>query len=172
MGAVLASIVAALIGSLVLRLRSHFLAVTTLGLVMMLYVFNINAETLTGGALGIKGVPLRTETWHLLLGVAVLAWLFHRLAASHIGRAWQSIRLDEDAAGSLGINVYRYRMLAFVLSAPIAAAAGALDAHLIGFIDPNAYTFSLTLIFSPMACSGHRLLGRADARGRTADGPA
>lgn len=144
-GAALSMLIAVAIARLVLHLRSHYLAITTLGLVMILYTLIINAEDLTGGVLGIKGLPLTTEPWHLFLFVAILIHLFDRLGRSRVGRAWRAIRQDEDAAASMGIDVRRYKTLAFVLSAPIAAMAGTFHAHLIGFVDPNAYSFGLML---------------------------
>ena len=63
---------------MVLRLRSHYLAITTVGMVMVLYVI-INAEDLTGGVPRIKGIPAETQPWHIVLFIATLATLFQRL---------------------------------------------------------------------------------------------
>jgi branched-chain amino acid transport system permease protein len=101
----------------------------------------LNTESLTGGALGLNGIPPLTQPWHVgLVLVGVLA-LLARLRASRTGRAFEAIKEDETAAGLMGIDVAAHKLAAFVLGAAIAGLAGTLNAHLTFFIGPNEFGF-------------------------------
>jgi branched-chain amino acid transport system permease protein len=83
--------------------------------------------------------------------VALLAYAGWRVTGSKVGAAWAAIREDELAASSHGIDVARYKLLAFVVGAAVAAFAGALDTHLNFFVDPTEYAFNravLVLVFA------------------------
>jgi branched-chain amino acid transport system permease protein len=143
-----------LIGMLVLRLRAAYLALFTLGFSEILRAA-ISAEIeITRGQAGIElphlfesGVVLfgrefdKTDKlppyfvmfFLLLVCLAVLAWL----AQSRFGLFVRALREDEDAAAALGINIVRYKILVFVITATMAALAGAVQAHYIGIITPN-----------------------------------
>lgn len=159
---VLAGLVAYPFGLAVLRLRDVYLAIATLGFVQIVNVLALNGdkilraitgnETLTifNGAEGITlpytspkivlGLP--ETTWPLLLYVVALATILAVLRRSHEGRVLAAVRLDEAAAGTLGIDVVRYKLLAFVLGAMMAAGVGVLSAPIIRVIDPRNYVFS------------------------------
>ncbi|MCC6174467.1 MAG: branched-chain amino acid ABC transporter permease [Chloroflexi bacterium] len=163
---VVAFIVAALIavpfGLAVLRLRDVYLAIATLGFGQIVNVLVLNGDkilraitgnqdlTIFRGAEGITltysaprivlGLP--ETTWPLLLYVVGLAAFFAVLRRSHYGRVLAAIRLDEPAAGTLGIDVVRYKLLAFVIGSAIAAGAGVLSAPIVRVIDPRSYVFS------------------------------
>lgn len=131
---------AAAIGLPTLRLSGVYLAIATIGLGEVLRAVYLNVDWL-GGALGISGIPERTEAWliYSLLGLAVVVlWLVGR---SGIGRAMEAIREDPTAAQVMGINLVRYRLGALVASAALAGLAGALGAHSSSFIGPNEYGF-------------------------------
>ncbi len=146
-GATVAGVSGLLLGLPVLRLRDVYLAIATIGFgevvrVIILNVDKLAGYTVTGGPLGLNNIPRKTETWHLLLYVLLLIYFFIRIDRSRIGRAFDAIRQDSDVAASMGIHVFRYRVLAFVLGAIIAGAAGVLGAHLTYFISPNDYGFN------------------------------
>lgn len=146
-GALAAGGIGLLLGLPVLRLSGVYLAIATIGFgevvrVFMLNIDNVAGRTITGGALGLNNIPRKTETWHLVLFVGVLVYLFIRIDRSRTGRAFDAIRQDPQVAASMGIDVVRYRNLAFVLSALIAGAAGVFSAHLTYFVSPNEYGFN------------------------------
>ncbi len=161
--AVLLGIALALpIGMLVLGLRDIYLAIATLGFGEIVRIIALNGDKLVrlfsenkeiivfNGAEGIT-LPYRTpelilglpdNTWPILLYVLVIIYLLATLHNSRYGRILASIRQDETAASTLGINVVRYKLLAFVMGSAIAAGAGALSAPIVRVIDPHNYVFS------------------------------
>ncbi len=135
------TLVALLIGGPTLRLSGVYLAMATLGFGEVVRVLILNAESLTGGALGLNGIPQLTQWWHVLVAVVVVLLLLWRLRRSRIGRAFEAIREDTVAASLMGIGVMAHKMLAFALGAAIAGLAGALNAHLTFFIGPSEFGF-------------------------------
>ena len=128
------------IGVPTLRLAGVYLAIATIGLGEVLRAVYLNLD-ITGGALGLSGIPERAETWMIygLLAAALLAfWLIGR---SPVGRAMEAMREDETAAQVMGVPIRRYKMGALVASAVLAGLAGCLNAHVSSFIGPNEYGF-------------------------------
>ena len=151
----LTALIALLIGLPVIRLKGHYLAMATLGFGLIVYRIVIGAK-LFGQADGISNVPpfslgfglevngrapFRVESyyiaWAVLLGMMVLA--IH-LVHSRVGRALRSIHENEEAAHSLGVDTYRYKLATFVFSAVLAAVGGILMTHYNGSIGPSEAT--------------------------------
>ncbi|MGH8822615.1 MAG: branched-chain amino acid ABC transporter permease [Rhodoferax sp.] len=153
-GMVAPALMAFLIGRPTLRLSGVYLAMATLAFGEVVRIVILNADSITGGALGLNGIPQLTQWWHVALAVVVTLALLWRLRRSRVGRAFESIKEDETAAGLMGINVAAYKMLAFVLGAAIAGLAGALDAHLTFFISPGEYGFDRAVDILTMAILG------------------
>jgi branched-chain amino acid transport system permease protein len=153
-GMVAPAIMAAIIGLPTIRLSGVYLAMATLAFGEVVRVIVLNTESVTGGALGLNGIPQLTQWWHVLLSVAVVLLVLWRLRASKIGRAFDAIRGDETAAGLMGVNVRANKMLAFVLGAAVAGLAGALNAHLTFFIGPNEYGFERAVEILTMTILG------------------
>lgn len=158
-GALVAGVIGLILGLPVLRLRDVYLAIATIGFgevvrVVMLNVDNVTGHPLTGGSLGLNNIPRKTETWHLLLFLAILVYLFIRIDRSRLGRALDATRQDDQVSASMGIAVVRYRNFAFVLGAVIAGAAGVLGAHLTYFISPNEYGFNAAVRILTFAILG------------------
>ena len=135
------ALVAFIIGKPTLRLSGVYLAMATLAFGEVVRLVIIRAEGLTGGALGLNGIPQLTMWWHVLLAVALVLFFLARLRRSKIGRAFEAIKEDETAAGLMGIDVNGHKMLAFALGAAIAGLAGVLNAHLTFFIGPQEFGF-------------------------------
>jgi branched-chain amino acid transport system permease protein len=135
------ALVALLMGGPTLRLSGVYLAMATLAFGEVVRIFILNTEDWTGGALGLNGIPPSTEWWHVLLALVLACGVLALLRRSKVGRAFEAIKLDETAAGLMGVNVNAHKMLAFVLGAMLAGLAGALNAHLTFFIGPNEYGF-------------------------------
>jgi branched-chain amino acid transport system permease protein len=140
-GALVAAGSALLIGRPTLRLSGVYLAMATLAFGEVVRIILLNAENLTGGALGLNGIPQLTGAGHVLSALAVTLYFTLRCARSRIGRASFAISQDETASELMGLNVRAYKLSAFVLGAALAGLAGALNAHFTFFISPNEYGF-------------------------------
>ena len=148
------ALVALVIGIPTLRLSGVYLAMATLGFGEVVRVLILNAESFTGGALGLNGIPQSTQWWHVagaLVGVLLVMW---RLRRSRIGRAFEAIKEDGIAAALMGIGVMAHKLLAFTMGAAIAGLAGALNAHLTFFIGPSEYGFDRGVDILTMAVLG------------------
>ena len=161
-GVALAGAVGVLVGLPVLRLRGVFLAIATIGFIEALRLGVILNLPITGEGLGLKNIsadPLN-GIYLVLVCLAVVLFLVWRLTKGRLGAAWAAIRQDELAALSQGIDVARYKMIAFVLSAILAGFGGALEAHLQTFVDPGDQQYGVTravqiLSFAVLGGSGH-----------------
>jgi len=145
--------VALIIGAPVLRLSGVYLAMATLAFGEVVRITILNLE-ITGGPEGLNGIPLATEGWHIVLILALTVYGLARLRRSKVGRAFEAIKEDEVAARLMGINVDRYKLLAFVLGGFIAGVAGALNAHFTFFISPREYGFESAVDILTMAVLG------------------
>jgi branched-chain amino acid transport system permease protein len=153
LGGLVAAEVAYLFGLPVLTLGSDYFGIATLGLTVIVKVLLDNSDTMFGfeemkGARGMIGIPHQT-TWawvffFLIIAVVVTRNLLH----SSEGRAIISVREDEIASKAMGINVANYKTLTFVLGSLFAGIAGALYAHINGFLHPDNFNFIRS--FDPM----------------------
>lgn len=157
LGALLSGLLAWLIGRPILRLRGHYLAVATLGFGILVFIVLTNEAELTGGPdglpvekLGLRdlsralGLGLSTsEVWYWFMGVVLLfgAWLALNLFDSPTGRALRALHDSEIAARTVGVDVARYKLTAFVISAVYASLAGSLQALLNRFVTPDVAGF-------------------------------
>lgn len=148
------AVVALIIGAPTLRLSGVYLAMATLGFGEVVRVLALNADSITGGALGLNGIPQLTQWWHVVVALVVTLLILWRLRRSRIGRAFEAIKEDPVAASLMGIGVLSHKMLAFALGAAIAGLAGALNAHLTFFIGPNEFGFDRGVDILTMAILG------------------
>jgi branched-chain amino acid transport system permease protein len=151
----LAVIIAFLIGLPVIRLKGHYLAMATLGFGLIIYrivlggsifgqadgISNIPPFMILDG-LQVNGrVPYRVMNYYIAWSVVAAAMVLAiNLVGSRIGRALRSIHENEEAAHSLGVDTYRYKLFIFVLSALFAAVGGVLLTHYNGSIGPSEVT--------------------------------
>lgn len=140
-GGLFAAFCAIIVGFPVLRLRGHYLAVATLGLIFIVQSFAVNMSGVTRGALGLSGLPPLTSLWWVYLFVGLTVYVSWQLKHSSLGRTMLAIRENELAAACLGIEVARTRVLAFALGAFFAGIAGGLWVHLVTLISPSSFTF-------------------------------
>lgn len=141
---IMAAIVGFFIGAPILRLRDDYLAIATLGFGEIIRVIFTNTQTLTNGALGLKGLPNTVNIWWTW-GIAILTIIFMvLLMKGSYGRAFKAVREDEIAAEAMGISVFKHKVMAFVIGSFIAGVGGALLGHLMGTIDPLMFRFLLT----------------------------
>ncbi|CTE26109.1 branched-chain amino acid ABC transporter permease [Streptococcus pneumoniae] len=140
-GTLLSGAVALLVGILTLRLKGDYLAVATLGVSEIIRIFIINGGSLTNGAAGILGIPNFT-TWQMVYFFVVITTIATlNFLRSPIGRSTLSVREDEIAAESVGVNTTKIKIIAFVFGAITASIAGSLQAGFIGSVVPKDYTF-------------------------------
>lgn len=141
---ILSAFVAFLIGAPALRLKGDYLAIATLGFAEIIRVIFTNTQSITNGALGLKGIPNTTNLWWSF-GIAFFTVVFMVLLInSSYGRALKAIREDEVAAESMGINLFKHKVLSFVIGAFFAGIGGGLLGNLLGTIDPLMFRFLLT----------------------------
>lgn len=140
-GALLPALVALTMGRPTLRLSGVYLAMATLAFGEVLRILILNAESLTGGALGLNGIPQHTAALDVALTVGITLYILLKMAGSRIGRTMVAICQDETATELMGLNVRAYKLLVFVLGAAVAGLAGGLNAHFTFFISPNEYGF-------------------------------
>lgn len=140
LGAILAAIVGFFIGMPTLRLKGDYLAIATLGLAEIIKIILLNLD-ITGGARGLADIPRYTNwTWlYTFTAISVIVTV-NFIKSSH-GRACISIREDEIAAETLGINSTKYKVLAFIIGAFFAGIAGALYSSYFYYINPGLFGF-------------------------------
>lgn len=146
-GGLLAAFVAFLIGTPVLRLRGDYLAIATLGFSEIIRICITNAQSITNGALGIKDIPPLNDVRIIFAATALTFVFVSALMNSSYGRAFKAIREDEIAAEAMGINLFKHKCLAFMLSAFFAGIGGGLYGALLGTVDPKNFLFTLTYNF-------------------------
>lgn len=138
---IIAGLAGFLIGAPALRLRGDYLAIMTLGFGEIVKTIITNMRDLTNGAQGLYGIPkimnFSLAFWTTVL-IVTLIFLFMN---SRHGRAILSIREDEIASESVGINIARYKLIGFVIASMFAAVGGSVFAFSIGFIAPQSFNF-------------------------------
>lgn len=142
--AVIVTVLALAVGLVLMRLSGHFVAVATLGFLVIVRVVLINADEFTGGARTFTGVTHYTDLWWVYALMVITLYVIWRIKFSAFGRAMFAQRDDTAAAQSVGIVVMRPRLLAFAVSAFFTAIAGALWAHYITSFSPKAFYFDIT----------------------------
>jgi branched-chain amino acid transport system permease protein len=153
-GAIAAAMMALLIAVPTLRLSGVYLAMATLAFGEVVRILILNAEDVTGGALGLNGIPQLVGVFEVITSVAVALYVFLRLAHSRIGRTITAISQDEIATELMGLNVRAYKLVCFVIGAALAGLAGALNAHFTFFISPNEYGFERAVEILAMGVIG------------------
>lgn len=145
LGALIAGAVALAVGIPTLRLKGDYLAIATLGVSEIIRILIVNGGSLTNGAAGILGIPAFT-TWQMVYLFVVITTIFTiNFLRSPMGRATLSVREDEIAAESMGVNTTKVKVIAFVFGAMTAAIAGSLQAGFIGSVVPKDYSFTNTI---------------------------
>jgi branched-chain amino acid transport system permease protein len=132
------------VGLVLMRLSGHFVAVATLGFLVIVRVLLFNADNLTRGSRTFSNVTPYTNLWWVWAWALFAIYIVWRIKRSPYGRAMLAQREDRWAAQSIGIDVMSPRLLAFVVSAFFTAVAGSLYAHFITSFSPSVFYFDLT----------------------------
>ena len=155
-GLAVAVAVAAIVGYPTLRLKGHYLAMATLAIGLIVYEVAVQWQSVTNGYMGISGIPPlgigsyeldsdRSQLIFLAIVAGLALWSGWLLRNSRFGRALVALSGSEDAARALGINVARYKLAAFVISAIYASIAGSLFVHVVGFISPEIVGMNMVI---------------------------
>lgn len=182
-GGLSAGVFSYVLGRLVLRLKGHFLAITTAFFGVLVTVVLNNWVPVTKGPMGIPGIPRpglpaflgpwtafdsRVTYYYLVLVFVVgVTYLVYSIVGSRLGRALIAIRENEELAQSLGIETMRYKVFAFTLGGGLAGIAGAFYAHYILFISPVTFTIGesinilVMVIFGGMTTLAGPIIGAA-----------
>lgn len=163
-GAAFAALLAFVVGRPILRLSGYYLAIATLGMGMLISMVVSNESNITGGPNGME-VPRLVLfgwrvagplTWYWISGgtLVIAALIVVNLIESPTGRALRAIHDSETAARVLGIEVARYKLLAFVISAVFTSIAGSYLVLFDGFVTPTTTGFLLSIEFVVMAVLG------------------
>ena len=169
-GIVVAGLCGYAIGKLSFKVRGAYFVIVTISFAEVTRLVALNWVELTQGPLALNNIPpftlgfpglgehtlwSKVPNYYVVLAVGALAYVvIRRLVLSRIGRAMIALRENEPLATSLGIDVTRFLVLAAVVSAGIAGAAGGLYAHFVRIIDPDIFLFIYTVTMVIMVVSG------------------
>jgi branched-chain amino acid transport system permease protein len=164
-GIVLSTSIAALVGWPILRLSGYFLALATLALGIIGQVLFLEWDGITGGTLGIGGIPriapfgfafdTPLRFYFLVWPIALLLLaLHHNLLHSRNGLALRAMRDSPEAAAVLGVDIHRLKVQMFVLSAALGSLAGALFAHYVTFVSVDSFAIDRSISFLLLAVLG------------------
>ena len=164
--ALVAAFFGILFGAPTLRLRGDYLAIVTLGFGEIVPIVARNLDGLTNGAAGLNGVQAprlfgynfgidSTPYYYVGLGlIALLVFVSSRLRDSRVGRAWMAIREDETAAGAMGVNQTRFKLLAFAIGAAFAGMTGVYFVAKLQTATPEMFNFNVSSMLLVMVVLG------------------
>jgi len=161
---IVAAVFALIVGIPLLRLRGHHLAFATLA-TQLIYLSMVGRMHLTGGDIGLQGIPpltLGPFVLHADRNYAYLAWaalalvvlITHNVMTSRPGRALRALATSEVAAESSGVPVGRYKLAVFALAAGFAGLAGGIYAFYVGYVAPGSFPVLLSFEYVVMAVVG------------------
>jgi len=144
LGGLAAAFFSLLIAAPVMRLGGDYLGIATLGFAEIIRVLFTNLAPLTNGAIGLRGIPSYANIWWNYTWLLITLFVILSILKSNFGNVLKSIRDDEIAARTMGINTTTYRTMAFCLGGFFAGVGGALMGSLITTIEPKMFNFQLT----------------------------
>ena len=159
-----------IVSKLAFKLRGAYFVIMTIGVAEVLKLVALNWVDLTKGPMGLTEISApslhlgslgsidfsgKTPYYYLTLLIVLICLFFQkRIIHSSFGRAFVSIRENEDLAESVGINSYKYLVIVVVISASMAGVAGSLYTHYVSFIDPNVFGFFISVNIVMMVIGG------------------
>ena len=164
-GMLLAGTFGVMVGLASLRVRHDFLAITTMG-VNFVFLGVVRQQEWLGGELGVSSIPDpgfgKSGFLALVLGCVILvALLSLQIRRSWMGYVFEAVSGDEDTARMIGLDVSRYKLIAFALGTALAGLSGGLYAHHVRFIFPDSFAFveSITLLAMVVVGGNGSILG-------------
>ncbi len=149
----------------ILKLKGHYLAMATLGMGIIIHIFFVQADWLTGGPDGLSGIPeisiagwpINTDLrWYWVFGTLMLfsTWVSLNIVDSRPGRALAAVHGSEVAAQMTGVDTASVKAQIFVVSALLASVAGSLFAHQQAFVSPESFSFFFSIELVTMVVLG------------------
>lgn len=170
LGTALAGLCGWAIGRLSFKVRGAYFVIVTISFAEVIRLVALNWVELTQGPMALNNIPYlrvgvpgwfeisflrKPANYYLVLAVAIVCYVvIRRLVNSRAGRAMIALRENEPLAASVGVDVTRYLVLATVVSAAMAGAAGALYAHYVRIVDPDVFLFIYTVTMVIMVITG------------------
>ncbi len=162
-----------ILGTPTLRLRGDYLAIVTLGFGEIVRLLADNLGEITNGSLGLSGIAyprlgeseskpqgvfssgnvgdrINSGVWWYWLGIVlviIVLLVVGNLERSRVGRAWVSIREDEDAAEIMGVPTFKFKLWAFMIGAAVGGISGAMYAGQVQFINPTGFNIINSMLF-------------------------
>lgn len=150
-GAAATAVIAGVVAKPIFKLKGNYLAMATLGLGIIINIALRNEAQLTGGpdgmpvpAFGLFGIEINSDQqwyWVVAALLVISVWASLNIIDSPFGRALRALHGSEVASQVVGVNIVRYKVSIFVLSAVFASLMGSITAHYIGFVTPNFADF-------------------------------
>lgn len=165
----ISGVVAAIFGLILaipcLRVSVDFLSLITLAFLEVFLAIANNWISVTRGPMGLTNIPAASifgfefstqqSFYYLIYFILIIIYvLLRRLVNSPFGRALQATRDDEIAASSMGVNINRHKIYAFVIGSGIAGFAGCLLAHYVGFVGPTSFGIDTSFVIMQMCILG------------------
>ena len=159
------TLIAFVFGMILFRLKGTYFTFATIGLVQVTYAVYMNFKPLSGGPDGISKIPFITifgftpngyrQWFYIIMGFVIISMLLvERIRQTSLGRSLASIRDNEIAAQTLGVNVYQTKVIAFTIAGALAGLAGALYAMHNRYVGADTFTFDAAATFIIMAMLG------------------
>jgi branched-chain amino acid transport system permease protein len=143
-GGIVSMVIAVVVGYPLMRLSGNYVAVATMGFLIIVYTILIRWDDVTLGSRGLNPIPTYTNVWSSYGWALIAIYAAWRLRRSSYGRSMIASRDNLIAARAVGVRVHRARLLAFTVCAFLSGVGGVLLAHQIGTVTPSAYYFTTT----------------------------
>lgn len=169
-GIVVAGIFGWFIGKISFKIRGAYFVIVTISFAQVVRLIALNWIDLTEGPMALNNIPpfqislpgletfafyKKLPNYYLVLAVSVVCYvIIRRLVHSRAGRAFIALRENETLAESVGVDVTRFLVLAAVVSAAVAGAAGGLYTHYVRIVDPDVFLFIYTVTMVIMVITG------------------
>lgn len=152
--AVFVSAIAFLVGLILMRLSGIAASIATFAMLAVINTIYSNWQSVTAATSSVVGIPLRTGVWTSLAGAVVAILISYFYSISRSGLGLRAGREEAVAAAASGVDIYRERLIAFSVSAALCGMAGALYAHFLGVVNPDAFYLGVTFISLSMLVVG------------------
>jgi branched-chain amino acid transport system permease protein len=153
-GGVFAAAFALIVGKILMRLSGIAASIATFAMLAVINQVYSNWDTVTGGTGSFGGLPINRSIWPYFIAAAIAIFIAWSYAISRSGLALRAARDEATAASASGVDIPRERLIAFVISAFLTGAGGALFAHSVGIVTPDSFYLALTFTSLSMLVVG------------------
>lgn len=150
----LAASIAVLVGLIMMRLSGIAASIATFAFLAVINTIYANWESVTAATSSVVGIPMVTGVWTSLIGASAAILIAYFYSISRWGLALRAARDEGIAATASGVNIFRERVISFVISAFVCGMSGVLYAHYLGVVNPDAFYLGITFISLSMFVVG------------------